>query len=258
MNKASLHPPDASRRSKSRPDPSPHDIVWTPDRIRRFWDFVSSSSALEDNYFSKMRGRSLIDFVSRRIKIGAALDMGCGRGDLIGYLLDDYEACGADQSPESVAEVKRRFEEHPRFRGVFVGTKSLPSALADTIFIVEVVEHLDDDTLASVLGEARRLLKPEGHLVLTTPNAEDVDSHKIICPECACIFHQWQHVRSWTTTSLAEHVRGFGFEGKAVPTLLSHHHGPKRTAHNLLHRLRGHAMPHMVYIGSPAEQPATA
>jgi SAM-dependent methyltransferase len=235
----------------------PHEIVWTPDRIERFWDFISSTTALEDNYFSKMRGRSLIDFVSSRINIGTALDMGCGRGDLIGYLLDDYDACGVDQSPESVAAVELRFNAHPRFRGVFAGSKDLPDAIADTIFLVEVVEHLDDETLASVLCEARRLLKPNGHLVLTTPNDENLDAHKIICPECACVFHQWQHVRSWTTAGLTEHVRRFGFEGKAVGTLLSHRDGLKRTMHKVVHRLRGDPMPHMVYIGSPVGQRAT-
>jgi SAM-dependent methyltransferase len=246
-----LGPPQPT---KSASDPIPHDIVWTTDRIQRFWDFISSSSGLEDSYFSKARGRSIIDFVSRRIDIGTALDMGCGRGDLIGYLLDDYEACGVDQSPQSIASVKLRFRSHPRFRGVFADSKDLPDASVDTIFIIEVVEHLDDEVLASVMSEARRLLKPTGYLVLTTPNDENLDAQKIMCPECACIFHQWQHVRSWTTSGLAQHVRGFGFQGKAVATLLSHHEGLKRTAHKIVHRLSRHSMPHMVYIGSLVER----
>ena len=232
-------------------DPMIHEVIWTPDRIQRFWDFISSNKAMEDNYFSKMRGRSLIEFVSRRIRIGTALDMGCGRGDLIAYLLDDYEVCGADQSPDSVEFVRARFGGHPRFRGVSEGTRHIGDAAVDTVFLVEVIEHLDDETLESVLTEARRLLKPDGHLVLTTPNDEDMTANKIVCPECGCLFHRWQHVRSWTTNSVAEHVARLGFEGRATATLLSHRQGPEKIMRLLLHRLRRHPDPHMVYIGSP-------
>lgn len=233
------------------PPETAHDVVWTPDRIKAFWDYNSSNSALEDTYFSKMRGRSIVDFVSRRIRIGSALDMGCGRGDLIGYLLEKHEAMGTDQSPESIAEVNRRFQRHPRFRGAFAGSEDLPDGVADTVFVIEVVEHLDDATLASLLTEARRLLNRDGHLVLTTPNEEELEANKVLCPECRCVFHRWQHVRSWTAQGLVDHLAQFGFEGTAMATLLSHRNGLGRIAHKLYHRLKGAHMPNMVYIGSP-------
>lgn len=239
-----------TKARETKPEPARHDVTWTPERIKRFWDFQSSSDAMEDEYFSKLRGRALIDFVARRIRIGSAFDMGCGRGDLIGYLLGKHEAGGADQSPESVAATNRKFEGHPRFRGAFVGTDEVLSELADTVFIVEVVEHLDDATLDSVLKEARRLLKPGGHLVLTTPNEENLQASQVMCPECACVFHRWQHVRSWTPDSLAKHVSAFGFEGTAVATLLSQYAGFKRLLQRAIFAIRGDRLPHMVYIGT--------
>lgn len=231
------------------PSPTQHDVVWTPDRIRRFWDFQGSNSAFEDTYFSKFRGRALIDFVSRRVGIGLAFDMGCGRGDLIGCLLDRYQTGGADQSPGSVAAVNDRFGASPRFRGATVGTAGIAGGICDTLFIVEVVEHLNDETLASVLKEAHRLLKPGGHLVLTTPNREDLGANAVICPECACVFHRWQHIRSWTPEGLEQHVQDHGFQGKAVPALLSQYHGYKRWLHRVVVRVRGDQLPHMIYIG---------
>ncbi|HKO70751.1 MAG TPA: methyltransferase domain-containing protein [Bradyrhizobium sp.] len=249
MSKNGPHLP-ASPASVRAAEPTPHDVIWSPDRIQRFWDFIGSSSDREDTYFSKLHGRSLIDFVSARIPIGRAFDMGCGRGDLIGYLLEKYEASGADQSPTSVAEVNRKFGGHRRFRGAFVGTEQVADSTADTLFIVEVVEHLDDQSLASVLSEARRLLKPGGNLVLTTPNDENLEASKIMCPECACIFHSWQHVRSWTKASLVDYLREFGFEGVGVPTLLSQHSGAKRAAQRIVRRLLAYPKPHLVYVGS--------
>jgi SAM-dependent methyltransferase len=227
----------------------PHEVVWTPDRIRRFWDFYVSKGS-DQEYFSSHQGRSIIDFVSRRIRIGIALDMGCGRGDLIGYLLDHTVTSGSDQSPESVAAVNQRFSGHPHFRGAAVGTDGLANRTVDTVFLIEVVEHLDDETLDSVLREARRLLKPGGHIVLTTPHDENLNANKIMCPECACVFHQWQHVRSWSPATLVERLGKFGFQGRALPTLLSPYEGFQRILQKIVRRLRGERLPHMVYIGS--------
>ena len=245
--------PEMAQAKTVRPlTPRAHEVGWTPENIERFWNYHSSRSGHEDTYFSKVRGRAIIEFVSSKIAIGTALDMGCGRGDLIGHLLDRYPACGADQSPESVDIVTKRFSGNKRFRGATVGTHSLPDKAIDTVFLIEVVEHLNDATLASVLSEARRLLKPQGHLVLTTPNNEDLESSKTICPECACIFHYWQHVRSWSRQSLEEKVQSYGFAGTATSTLLSPYSGLKRFLQKTAHRLRGERMPHLVYIGRAA------
>src|SRR5439155_25023167 len=157
--------------------------------------------------------QSLLTYISRKIRIETAVDIGCGRGELIGYLLDrGIDARGADQSPTSVERVNDRFSGSPRFRGAVVGTGALPDATADTAFILEVVEHLDDATLAGVLNEARRVLKPGGHLVLTTPNEEDLDARKVFCPECGSVFHQMQHVRCWSADSLSASAGAHGFE----------------------------------------------
>src|SRR4051812_25125677 len=114
-------------------EPSRHPVEWTPERIREFWSYYASNDALQDTYFSNLRGRSLVEFVSRRIPIGTALDMGCGRGDLIGYLMEAHNASGSDQSPDSVGVVTERFQGHPRFLGGFVGTSGLKDGHADTV-----------------------------------------------------------------------------------------------------------------------------
>lgn len=243
----------AARASRAAAaDPSvivPHEVSWTPERVQRFWDYYSSNPALEDTYFAKTVGRDLIATVAERITLGTVLDMGCGRGDLTGYLLEKYDVVAADLSRDSVGTVERRFSGHPRFRGVTVGTASLADDSVDTIFIVEVVEHLEDDPLQAVLSEARRLLKPGGHLVLTTPNDENLEANKVICPECACVFHRVQHVRSWTTDRLAAHVGGLGFDGSAFATRLFPDTGVRQWARRVQARVLRHNNPHMIYIG---------
>jgi len=232
----------------------PHKIKWTPELIQRFWDYYSSNPSLEDTYFAKSVGRHLLDYVGRRIRIGTAVDFGCGRGDLIGYLLARTEAYGVDQSPESVATANRRFKDHPRFKGAFVGSEQLPGGCADTVFAVEVVEHMEDAPLDGLLMEARRILKPGGHLVVTTPNNEDLRRSEIMCPDCGCIFHNMQHLRSWTADSLISYIARFGFEGSAEGALLSRRQGFPRFAEMSLHRALRRYKGALIYIGAAVER----
>jgi 2-polyprenyl-3-methyl-5-hydroxy-6-metoxy-1,4-benzoquinol methylase len=236
---------DFENVSKGRYAVAMHDVAWTPEKIERFWNYYSQNSALSDTYFAAQVGRHLIDFVASKIRIGTALDFGCGRGDLIGHLLKKTEACGIDQSAESVAMVNHRFQHHPRFRGAFVEASMPP---VDTVFALEVVEHMDDVALGDLLANVQRLLKPGGHLVVTTPNNENLSAAKRICPDCGCVFHQMQHVRSWTSSTLEAYLVRFGFRGTATPMLLSDKNGLKRAVHLALHRLRG-TRPNLVFIG---------
>jgi len=229
---------------------APRQIDWTPELVRRFWDHYSSNPALADTYFTKSLGPHLIDYIAKRIRIGTAVDFGCGRGDLIGHLLPRYECYGVDQSPESVEGVNQRFGDNPNFKGAFVGSGQLPDASADTVFAVEVIEHMDDASIETMLREARRILKPGGHLVLTTPNDEDLRASEIMCPSCGCIFHRMQHVRSWSAQTLERYVASFGFDGRARATMLSRRRGIARSAHEFLHRLLRFKFYQLIYIGT--------
>lgn len=217
----------------------PHEIEWTPELVRRFWDNYGSP----DDYFAAQVGHSLLAHVSRRIAIRTAVDLGCGRGDLIARLIQSgHPAYGFDQSPESLRAVQDRFAGHPLFRGI-------EPVSADTVFMLEVIEHLDDTALASLFADARRLLVPGGHIVITTPNSENLDRSKSMCPECGSIFHHMQHVRTWTADSLKAYAGSQGFQAiSAEATLLTNHSGFKAAAHRLLNRMKGFR-PHLVYIG---------
>lgn len=231
----------------------PHPIDWSAQRIRRFWNYYSTNPAMEEVYFAKMVGRSLVNYVSKRIAIGTAADIGCGRGDLMDVLINrGHDVYGVDQSAASIEEVQKRFAGKPHFKSAVLVERriDLPDETVDTGFLIEVVEHLSDDALIIALRQAHRIIRPGGHLVLTTPNEEDLRASETMCPECGSIFHRVQHVRAWSAKSLSDHVRLLGFEAiSAEGTVLAPYTGPLGIAYGIAYRAVRKRKPHLIYIG---------
>lgn len=98
-----------------------------------------------------------------------ALDLGCGDGKFTGPLAD----AGAQPVGADVAEaaLRRARAVHPGIRFVRTSTEGqLPfeDGAFDVVWASEVIEHVADT--ARWLSEVRRVLRPGGRLLLTTPN----------------------------------------------------------------------------------------
>lgn len=186
-------------------------MSWTPERVRRFWDYQSRFPA---NYFAHQYGRAIAATLASHVSPPArVLDYACGPGFLIPALLErGYSVVAADQSSESVERANRTFGGRHRFEGARLTNAVRASERFDVAIMSELVEHLPDDPLDSVVREIRTLLRAGGYLLVTTPNEEDLQASMTYCPECQHTFHRWQHVRSWSAASLGDYLRTRGFE----------------------------------------------
>lgn len=102
---------------------------------------------------------------SLRLAPGArVLDAPCGEGALAQALVESgFDVCAAD------LDVTARALLGPRFRAADLNAPlPWPDAAFDAFFSTEGIEHLENRFL--FLREARRVLRPGGTLVLTTPN----------------------------------------------------------------------------------------
>lgn len=194
-----------------------HEVTWTPEHIQRFWDAYASNPRRLDTYFSKLYGPAILRVARHYARLSSPIvDVGCGQGALLDALLAQGFSCqGVDASEVSVGNVEARFRARPGFLGALTGSVDrlpLPEAEAGAAFLVEVVEHLDRSTLERALGELHRVLRPGGHLLVTVPNNEDLQAAMVACPECGCVFHRMQHVRSFTPDALAAELRRARFE----------------------------------------------
>jgi ubiquinone/menaquinone biosynthesis C-methylase UbiE len=101
---------------------------------------------------------------------GRVLDLGCNNG-YGSYKLSRYghEVVGVDVSAEALADAKRRFSTaNLEFRQVSGLELPFESDSCDLITSCQVIEHIVD--MDPYLSEIRRVLKPGGIVVFTTPN----------------------------------------------------------------------------------------
>lgn len=95
------------------------------------------------------------------------LDVGCATGRLLSLLQAEGWRCAGVEPCTSAAEYGRRTYGLD-IRATTLEQVGFPGASFDVVHASHVIEHLNDP--ASFLSEARRILRPGGKLLITTPN----------------------------------------------------------------------------------------
>lgn len=92
------------------------------------------------------------------------LSVGCGTGAEIEFLQKFGDVTALDVDDESI-----KYCQNKGFNVIKsdINQNNLPAHSYDVIFAMDVLEHIQDDQKA--VQEIHRLLKPQGHLVITVP-----------------------------------------------------------------------------------------
>lgn len=96
------------------------------------------------------------------------LEVGCGNGSMLEKMQNrGWHVEGVEFDPDCVARVEAR---GLKCYGRDLRELGLPDETFDAIYLGHVIEHLYEP--GGLLKECWRVLKPDGHLVMTTPNAK--------------------------------------------------------------------------------------
>lgn len=140
---------------------------------------MSSADFYRDRYSALERGEAAAEEPTLAKRVGLALralgspgkrilDFGCGAGAAAKRVRDGgHEVSGVDVS-ESAIRVATTRVEGIKFKFIQDdGSLPFPAQSFDFCFCSEVLEHLLDVNRA--LRETHRVLRPEGHLLITVP-----------------------------------------------------------------------------------------
>ncbi|MFJ2234063.1 methyltransferase domain-containing protein [Streptomyces sp. NPDC087859] len=153
------------------------------------------------------------------------LDIGCGDGTAAAVaapLLPGHRLVGVDWSQDALRRASTRLPYTVRGElgdgGLPFGTESV-----DAVLFSEVIEHLVDPDAA--LDEIRRILRPGGHLMLSTPNLAAWYNRALLLAGVQPVFSEVSlraihgrpgrevvgHLRLYTARALREFVAAAGF-----------------------------------------------
>lgn len=126
----------------------------------------------------RKRYRDEIEIISKLLKKGKILDIGASPYHLT-YCLGKlgFDICGIDINPNILKEFQLDYGLKIKKHNIEKGKSSFKDEEFDLVVFTEIFEHLGVDPLG-VLNEIRRILKPKGLLLLSTPNLYTL--HKII------------------------------------------------------------------------------
>jgi len=168
-------------------------------------------------------------YISNIVQGKTLLDAGCGAGYGSHHLasVSARSVTGIDISRETIDYALSNYT-HPNLRFIQSDIRSLPfhSDTFDSVVAFEILEHIQDHE--RFLSESKRILKPEGILIISTPDIERYKSDNE--------FHQKELTSSEFTELLGSFYRNVGiyFQSeqlasviqKKTPGLTSADHSP--------------------------------
>lgn len=164
--------------------------IWTKEVIQQFGE----------GYEGCYAGDQVANEIVRRYRryIGTkTLDAGAGSGALLKLI---PQSIGIDLVSKHIRMLKGDVSSMPFISNYF-----------NTVFLTEVIEHLDDSTLNNCLNEVNRILEKGGILICSVPNNENLKDNLVFCPYCRKWFHKVGHVRSVDEIKIRQMLEENGF-----------------------------------------------
>jgi SAM-dependent methyltransferase len=144
------------------------------------------------------------------------LDLGCGAGRFVRVLAEaGADPVGVEIAEGALARARRNLPGADLRLAEPDGTLPLAHGECDLVWCSEVLEHVADT--AYLLTEARRVLRPGGRLLLTTPDHGRLKAVLIALARFEAHFDPLgDHLRFYTRRSLATTLDATGFTVTAI------------------------------------------
>jgi 2-polyprenyl-3-methyl-5-hydroxy-6-metoxy-1,4-benzoquinol methylase len=194
---------------------------------------IDEMAAFEDHHWwfvgKRLLVSSLLDEGLRRPGL-RVLDVGCGTGGVLSGLSAYGTTIGVDRSLRAL--------HHSRARGVThvaaADMDRLPfgASAFDIVLMLDVLEHFADE--AAVLRDVRRLLRPDGTLLVSVPAFQALFSEHDVAV---------QHVRRYAASQLGRALQSNGFVVRRLTYTNVAPLAPAAIVRGLLPRLGVHRPP---------------
>ncbi len=146
------------------PDEKSLELIY--DNYYKSWDLGSRQDEV-----SAMKSKTFEGYLKWFLPIvssGRLLDIGCATGELLGLARSlGFDVYGVEISASGINRCRGLFGEN-RIKDHCLRMEDFPLSYFDVITMIDVLEHISDPH--AFLGFLRNILKPEGIVVVVTPD----------------------------------------------------------------------------------------
>ena len=139
--------------------------------VQSSYDRVAADYAVHfrDEMEKKPFDRKMLDFLAEKASaLGIICDMGCGPGQVAGYLHErGIEVCGVDLSASMIERARALNPVVPFEQGDMLALAYVPDNSYGGIAAFYSIIHVARPLVVQALSELQRTLRPEGVLLLT-------------------------------------------------------------------------------------------
>ena len=143
---------------------------------------------------------------------GRILELGCGLGHLLGWLVDKYDVYGADINRWALFQASQNV---PQGNFVLLPAENLhafPENIFQVVIAKHVVEHLPNPEIA--ISEISRVLTPGGLLLLATPNIDSLA--RPVKKEEWIGYQDPTHISLWSPAKWLQQLRSYHLNPRKV------------------------------------------
>jgi SAM-dependent methyltransferase len=154
---------------------------------------IASDKLVSDNPIHQRLLKAYI--AAKPLVLGTLLEVGCGEGRGVEVLMENVDSyLGIDKIPEIINALAVKYPQ-AKFQQAFIPPfTGIEDNSFDTVVSFQVIEHIENDRL--FLEEIRRVLKPGGRAIISTPNIRHTLSR-----------NPW-HIREYTAKQLEDLCTG--------------------------------------------------
>lgn len=149
------------------------------DMFGRRREFSETDREMDRRCF--LNHQKVYTFASQFVAGKAVCDIGCGSGHGSKILKEAgaVKVCGSDISKSAISYAKRVFGQYAEFRvQTCTSLRSYAVNSFDVAVCSEVIEHVKEYSMEdTALTEMKRVVRPDGVIVLGTPNSEMLGEH---------------------------------------------------------------------------------
>jgi SAM-dependent methyltransferase len=181
---------------------------------------VTRGSGLLEGFLARQRSRQARTLIPPSSGNGRVLDIGCGSYPLFLVGSEFAEKFGLDRVPVSLPDellsANLKLIEYDVQLG---GELPFPVDHFDVVTMLAVFEHLEPPVLSRLLAEIRRVLKPGGIYVLTTP-AHWTEWLLKLLRRLRLVSHEEidEHQGAYRHSAIRSYLEGAGFASERIRT----------------------------------------